>query len=563
MVKRRLFAVTTLLAILFRLATVSAQAEAVQDAQTPDAALSILLAEAGRQPSEGCTALDADKLRRVLCDGRIRIGVRSDYPQFAVRDGDAWRGYEIDLARTLAARLGVSVEFVAVTPANRIAMLADDRVDLDIASIGHNTQRDSQARFVLPHYYQSETVLVAPRDLQLTGWGAVAGQTVCVTVGNGSNTELSLHGARLLLFDSSAELLDRLHAGTCSIVAQDDSFFAASFATPEFAALYEAKFGFFPVPWGMAVAQAGGASLAHALGLMLQMLHRDGSLVELARRNHIPTGFLLQRQAVWTRADCNRDDGAANPDCVLPPLETKLAPTRFAPAVTAVENWLAERLGVPLSLPMFKTQAAWRLLRNGVQNSLILIAGAITATFGCALAFGALLGAGWRPLRWAARLVVTLLQSSPIVMTLVIAASLADLLLPYSDGVALTASITALGLTNGAYAGQAIHEAGQTLRVEALHRSGRATPPPPLRLAVRRSAGQIEAFMINATKGTPIASFIGAPELLNSLTDITSFSSERVATYWLLLIFYTVAVLLVLRVCNVMRGVLLRQGVAA
>jgi ABC-type amino acid transport system permease subunit len=71
-----------------------------------------------------------------------------------------------------------------------------------------------------------------------------------------------------------------------------------------------------------------------------------------------------------------------------------------------------------------------------------------------------------------------------------------------------------------------------------------------------RSATQIVAFLVNAAKGTPIASFIGAPELLSALTDITSFSSGRVTTYCLLLIFYTVVVMGVVWLCNRLRAFL-------
>ena len=70
---------------------------------------------------------------------------------------------------------------------------------------------------------------------------------------------------------------------------------------------------------------------------------------------------------------------------------------------------------------------------------------------------------------------------------------------------------------------------------------------------VERAAKQIEAFLINAVKGTPIASFIGTPELLNALTDISSFSSERATTYWLLLAFYTVTVMVVVWLCAGLR----------
>ena len=78
-----------------------------------------------------------------------------------------------------------------------------------------------------------------------------------------------------------------------------------------------------------------------------------------------------------------------------------------------------------------------------------------------------------------------------------------------------------------------------------------------------RSATQIVAFLINAAKGTPIASFIGAPELLSALTDITSFSSGRVTTYSLLLIFYTAVVMVVVWLCRKFQSVLERSHAAA
>ena len=76
-------------------------------------------------------------------------------------------------------------------------------------------------------------------------------------------------------------------------------------------------------------------------------------------------------------------------------------------------------------------------------------------------------------------------------------------------------------------------------------------------------ATQIVAFLINAAKGTPIASFIGAPELLSALTDITSFSSGRATTYTLLLIFYTVIVIAVIWLCRRFQTLLERGGVLA
>src|SRR6185295_11880156 len=155
---------------------------------------------------------------------------------FATRDGDERSGYEVDVAHAIAKRLGVAVEFHRVNAASRIPQIADDRIDLVIATMGHNTQRDGQVRFIRPHYYQSETTVVGPKSLPIAGWKDLSGRTICVTIGNGSNAVIVSHDVRLMLFDEAGVLPDRLRDDTCVLAAQDDSFFAEYFTDPRFAA---------------------------------------------------------------------------------------------------------------------------------------------------------------------------------------------------------------------------------------------------------------------------------------------------------------------------------------
>jgi polar amino acid transport system substrate-binding protein len=522
-----------------------------REPQLPDAALASLL-EAVR--SDGCALSNTDRLGRVLCAGRIRIGVREYYPLFATRAGDVRKGYEVDVARAVAAKLGVAVDFTRVNAASRIPLLGEDRIDLVIATMGHNTQRDSQVRFIRPHYYRSETILVGPKALAIAGWTDIPGRTVCVTIGNGSNADLVGHGARLLLFDEAGVLPERLRDATCTLAAQDDSFFADAFTQPDFATRFSRKFGFAQVPWGMAVERTGSSKLARALDLISQIFHRDGIFLDIARRHRIATSFLEEQQNVWRSPACNSDSGSTDSACILPALGTELEPTPFAGAVKAFEDWFSAATGIELSLPMLTTVPAWSLLLSGIGNTLVLIGGALLATLLFALSIGAALGSSVALLRWLAKGVVVLLQSSPIVLTLVVASAIAHALFPFSATVALGTAIAALGLANGSNAGQAIAEAMLTLRMErAAHpQSGAAL----FARAVGRSATQIVAFLINAAKGTPIASFIGAPELLSALTDITSFSSGRATTYTLLLIFYTLIVMLVVALCRRLQAIL-------
>ena len=99
---------------------------AVAVAETPDTALARLMegarAEATTPGTCGQPALD--RLVRIFCEGRIRPGVREFYPLFGTREGETRSGYDVDVARALARRLGVDTDFVRVNAATRIQLLA-------------------------------------------------------------------------------------------------------------------------------------------------------------------------------------------------------------------------------------------------------------------------------------------------------------------------------------------------------------------------------------------------------------------------------------------------------
>lgn len=492
------------------------------------------IARAQAPPAADCADL-TDTLARVTCTGQIRVGVRSNYPPFAYKKADALTGFEIDLARQLASVLKVRADLTVVTPANRIALLGEKRIDLTIATMGHTLQRDREVLFVRPHYYQSQTVVVGRKGYAVATLAEVRGKTICVTVGNSTNAELSANGARLMLFDSAPRLVDELRLGGCSLAAQDDSFFAAYFQQPDFAAANSVKFGFAPLPWGAAVAREGGQPLADALAAALQKMHADGSLERLAQQHGVASPFLVQQRAAWA-GDCAKPLQGAGVNCLLPPRDNQLQATLFAVNINALEARILQASGLKVTLAMFKTRVAMSLFIDGVVFSLLLVAGAVLATLGVAAGFGAVLSASSPWLRWPARVVLMVMQSTPLILLMILAGVLLSALSASSPYAALAAAVLMLGLYNGSNAGQAVAEAMTSLRQES---SGAA---PTLADALRRASAQLVAFIVNATRGSPAASVIGVPELLSALTDIASFSSERITTYTLLLVFYMAVV---------------------
>jgi polar amino acid transport system substrate-binding protein len=502
---------------------------------------------AGMQKAADCDQA-ADVLSRVICTKTLKVGVRTGYPPFAFEDAGVLQGFEIDLARLLAGSLGVTPAFVVVTPANRLAMLGEGRVDMVIATMGHTLQRDREAVFVRPHYYQSQTIVLGRKELEIGGMVKLRGNTVCVTVGNSTNAELSVNGARLKLFDKASSLVDELRLGGCSLVAQDDSFFASYLQQPAFAAAYDTKFGFAPLPWGVAVSRDGGQRLADVLALSMQQLHISGALQSLAKKDGVDSPFLEQQRLLWSSSHCSQITSLIDPKCVMAPLDNQLEPTPFAHRVDQLEHAIHETTGTKVTLAMFKTWVAFDLLFEGIWFSILLVAGAVLATWAFAHAFGAGLTSHSTWVRGCMRGLLWPMQSTPLILLMVLASVLVGAAGATSPLVALAAAVLVLGLFNGSNAGQAVAEAMVTLREE------RAPAKPALSAAVYRARAQMVAFIVNATRGSPAASVMGVPELLSALNDVASFSSERITTYTFLLIFYVVLVALVHRLANLWQG---------
>lgn len=497
-------------------------------AQTPAASAPPAAASA---PTTRC-APTLDALERVRCQRVLRVGVRSQYPPFAYLEGGQRKGFEVALAEHIARQLGVGVEWVEVTPANRIAALGEGRVDLTIATMGHTVQRDAEALFVRPHYYQSRTIVVGRHAIAVTGMDGLRGRSVCVTVGNNSNADLSAAGARLMLFDRAQQLIDQLRQGSCQLAAQDDTFFAPWLRQPEFKDRFGVKFGFAELPWGMAVSRGDGTRLHDVLASLSLAMHADGSLRRLAQTYGIDSEFLEAEQRRWTTPPCAVGEVVLVAGCMFEPRDNRLVPTAFAGTVTAIEQDVQAATGIKMTLAMLKTRVAFDLFLQGLVFTLLLMVGAVAGTClaGAALALG--LGSRVPVIRWPVRLGVAMLQSTPLILLMFMAGILTSTSGTPSVALCLGAAVMMLGLFNGAHTGQAVAEARSRLR------AARGGAPVPLADAFLHARTQVVAFSINAVRGSPAASLIGVPEVLSALTDIASFSSERVTTYLVLLVLY-------------------------
>jgi polar amino acid transport system substrate-binding protein len=133
----------------------------------------------------------ADGLDTIMTSKTLRVAVPQDFPPFGSAGPDLRPvGYDIDMAKYLARKLGVVLELVPVTSANRIPYLTTHKVDLVISSLGKSPERAQVIDFS-DAYAPFYNGVFGPASEKVKQASDLAGKTVGVTRGAIEDIELT------------------------------------------------------------------------------------------------------------------------------------------------------------------------------------------------------------------------------------------------------------------------------------------------------------------------------------------------------------------------------------
>jgi len=116
-----------------------------------------------------CTTMPAgaaDLLDTVKTRGTLRIGLEGSYPPFNFKDPKTGElaGYDVDVARLVAARLGLKPEFVTNEWSAILAGLGDGRYDVIVSQVGITARRRQFFDFSRPYTYSSPQLIVRTNE---------------------------------------------------------------------------------------------------------------------------------------------------------------------------------------------------------------------------------------------------------------------------------------------------------------------------------------------------------------------------------------------------------------
>ncbi|WP_373887966.1 cystine ABC transporter substrate-binding protein [Massilia sp. CF038] len=169
-------------------------------------------------------ALSADLLATAKARGTLKIALEGTYPPFNFKDkAGQLDGYDVDVAKLVAARMGLKPEFVTTEWSAILAGLASGRYDVIISQVGINPKRELAFDFSIPYTYSSPQLIV--RKSEKASYASLADlKGKRVGVGQGSVYEQqakAVPGIEVKSYPAAPENLQDLAVGRVDAALND------------------------------------------------------------------------------------------------------------------------------------------------------------------------------------------------------------------------------------------------------------------------------------------------------------------------------------------------------
>jgi polar amino acid transport system substrate-binding protein len=246
-------------------------------------------------------SLAAQTLDKIRERGVLVVGTKADYKPFGFRDPTgAIIGFEPDLAKDVADRLGVKLQIEPVVSANRMQFLQQGKIDLMLATMNVTDERRKTVGIIEPSYYASGVNVLANRKAGLKRWEQLKDQKVCGIQGAFYNKYVAeKYGADTVAFRGQQEAETALAQGNCIAWLYDDTAFAERLADPKWAGFEMPLETILTEPWGAAVRlEERDGPWGQFMAKTIADWHRSGKLIALEKKWNIsPSTFLKKSQA--------------------------------------------------------------------------------------------------------------------------------------------------------------------------------------------------------------------------------------------------------------------------
>ncbi|MVN85242.1 transporter substrate-binding domain-containing protein [Deinococcus sp. HMF7620] len=220
-----------------------------------------------------------------LTKGVLKIGMEGTYAPFTYKDDKGQlTGFDVDIAKAVAAKLGLKPEFVLTEWSGILAGLQANKYDVIVNQVGITAERQKTIGFSAPYAYSSPQIIVKRA-------GSFSPKTLAdlkgkrVGVGLGSNFEKTLRdagGINVVTYPGAPEYLADLAAGRLDAAFNDRLLVGYLIQSQNLPVRGAGVIGA-PEPVGVALKKSN-TGLKAAVDRALLQLKADGTYAKISRK---------------------------------------------------------------------------------------------------------------------------------------------------------------------------------------------------------------------------------------------------------------------------------------
>lgn len=157
---------------------------------------------------------NGDQLTRIREQGYITVAMEGTWAPWTYHDeADQLVGYDVEVARALAEKLGVEARFVEGEWDGLLAGLDDGRYDILINGVGITPSRQEKYNFSTPYAYNRTAVIVRSDDTAIQTMADLKGKRTANTINSTYATQAESYGATVTGVDDLNQTIELLLAG--------------------------------------------------------------------------------------------------------------------------------------------------------------------------------------------------------------------------------------------------------------------------------------------------------------------------------------------------------------
>jgi len=174
---------------------------------------------AATKSSAESSTIGENSLQRVMTAGKLTVVGSGGYPPFNFIDdnGDVI-GFDVDVGKEIAKRLGVDLNYVTGEWSGLIEGLRSGRYDGVLGSMAITEERLATVNFTIPYYY-SGAQLIVRKDSGITDPTVMKGKTIAVGTGTNFEQDAKNLGAEVQLYeDDNLTLMELLNGRVDGVI---------------------------------------------------------------------------------------------------------------------------------------------------------------------------------------------------------------------------------------------------------------------------------------------------------------------------------------------------------